>query len=282
MIIYPRMSRSEDESPGWEIRKLDGKFGVVHSVTGEVALPYEYDNIFLYGNAFVLCQDGKWGAARNADCLPEQIAPCAYDAIDTDGMNWIFSSENEILYYSNATNDVRTFQYLEQFFASVYAKYLFAQDDEHYYVIDGWTGDELWKHPVDDQAFFSSPHRPFLRYLGRKNDLLPLFFDLNDQVYLLPCSETDPPPQAEVPELLWPVVVNGLNIVNILKSGTGLKVSELGADFPADIAQEEGFAQVTVEVKVTLESPDRTEERCYPIPDGVFWAGEPRDHFGWE
>lgn len=278
MIVFPGWLRSKDLG---EIRQLDGKFGIVHSVTGEVVLPYEYDNVFKYGGEFVLCRQGKWGMARQRHGIVEVIIPCEYDAIESDGADWIFSDQKEILCYFRYAGEVRRFQYLEQFYAGSYGSYFFACDDKCYYVVEGVSGKDLWSCPIDSREFFPDFKAPFLRYLGRKGDL-PLFFDLNGHVYILPCSEADHVPKTEIPELLQPIVVNGNNIVNILSSEAGLKVSELDEDFPEDIAQDEGFDRVTVEVKVTLKNEDHTVERCYPIPNGTLFCGEEPDWIDWE
>lgn len=281
MIVFPRMFQSNAQSPRLEVKQINGKFGIVRSADGEVVLPYEYDNIFKYSSGFVLCQRGKWGAVTQRHGIIEAIVPCEYDAIECDGGDWIFSNQKEILYCFLHTGETRTFQDLIQFYAGPYYQYLFAKDDKRYYIIEGGSGKELWSCPAHNRELFPDSKAGFFRYLGRKGDL-PLFFDLSNHVYILPCSEVDRLPKAEVPELLRPIVVNGNNIVNILNSETGLKVSELGEDFPGDIAKDEGFDEATVEVKVTLKSEECTIECCYPIPDGTFFAGEEPDWISWE
>lgn len=278
MIVFPWMYYSTDMlTHGIEIRQLDGKFDIVRSDTGEIVLPYKYDNIFNGHDVFLLRQGGKWGAVRYEGGVLDQIVPCEYDDVDNEGPDWIFSNADELRYYFSSTHTVRTFQ--EVFvYTSGKHRYLLARDDEFNYIIDCNTDTELWTYPYNDGC--CPPNILTCAYLGEKNGF-PLFFDLVSNVYILPHGNNGLVRTPTFPDLIMPITVNGRNIINILGGKAGLQVSELGEDLPEDISRSIGFDEVTVEVKVTLKGRDHIEERCYPIPGGTLFAGDQPDFYCW-
>lgn len=265
----------------FKIQQQDNRFGVVHSATQRLVIPCDYDNIFRYGpDLFALCKHGKWGAVRLADDIIDWIAPCEYDTLDTNYDDLIFSKGGELRYYFSGTRTTKSFKEMD--FVGPYRYYIFAIDDNSYYIIRSYDGTVLWTCSKNDKRINPWGHPcgdPCLVYLGEK-DGLPVFFDCTNSNYIVPGKDGKLTFAPYVPNMIMPVIVNDRHIITITDE-EGIKVGDFDESFNQDIGAADGFDEVTVEIKVTLKGKNRTEERYYPLPNGTVIRGEVRELGTW-
>lgn len=266
----------------YEVQRRYGQFGIVYfgqphepadaPPIGWVISP-QYDNIFRYGEAdeFVLCKQGKLGAVCCVDDTYEWIAPCEYDTVDANGQDLIFSKYGEQRYYFHKTHTTRVFSKVD--LIDNWGCYIFGVNADFYYIIDSGTDTILWSCSRNDAHL--SPwsmfgFEPCFIYMGEKNGL-PMLFDAKNGNYIFPNGENKLDFAPDFPNILTPIIVQNENIVNIVTddfkkvyAGTYDECVQQSLD------EAEGFDEITVEIKVTLKSEARTEERCYPIPWNTF------------
>ena len=78
--------------------------------------------------------------------------------------------------------------------------------------------------------------------------------------------------------VIKPVIIGGVNIVNIVDKGGGIGVLDVRGETYDEI--EGDYDEITVELKVSLKKGEHTEERVYRIPNGKF-TGEIVDLGEW-
>lgn len=84
-----------------------GRYGIINNETEKVLIPFEYDNIFIYGEElFTVHKGGKIGAVRISernDLKVQWIADCVYDTLDERYHNLTFTNDKEYKYYNSYT-----------------------------------------------------------------------------------------------------------------------------------------------------------------------------------
>ncbi|MBO5163958.1 MAG: WG repeat-containing protein [Ruminococcus sp.] len=272
-----------------EIQVYNGKYGIIDMVTGQLIIPFEYDNIFRYheleknyiycelDKEYILCKSGKFGAVYiNSDNSYKWIAPCEYDSIDAFGLyrDLIFSKKGEKRYYFCETKDCKTYLSIKHF-----GQYLFSIDNDNYYILRINTGEVLWKCSREKSLIQFPCGDPCLVYMGDVNEL-PLFYDCCNNGYIMPKEKSKLEYQYNIPSTIKPIIVNGINIVNIVDDLHGVNVIKHN-DYDENSKTEYDYDNVTVELKITLKKGKHTEERIFPIPNGKFSVGDVCDLGEW-
>jgi len=263
-----------------EIRVNNDKYGIVDTATEQTIIPFEYDNIFTYhelDKEYILCKSGKFGAVYiESDNSYKWIAPCEYDTCDTFALyrDLIFSKEGEKRYYFWESKSCRNFSHIQYL-----GYYLFAIDTDSYYILRINTGEILWacspksplnKFPCGD---------PCLVCMGEVYGL-PLFHDCTNNGYILPQGKCGLEYCHDIPSTIKPIIVNGVNIVNIVGDSNGVNALEyIGRGRNNKIKCD--YDEITIELKVKLKKGKHIEERCYQIPYGKFTADDVCDYSEW-
>ncbi len=75
-----------------EIAEQNEKFGIISHDTGEIILPYVYDNIFHHTfDCFVLIKDNMYGIFKfYMDTADSLSAECCYDSINLTSKKFVF------------------------------------------------------------------------------------------------------------------------------------------------------------------------------------------------
>lgn len=260
-----------------EVCEKNGKYGVIDTDADHIVIPFKYDNIYkLHPHAinyqiFILHQSGKFGAIFvNSNFICTWIAPCEYDR---------YIGYWDLLFYND--HETRCY-FLQSNFSKVFLKaklighsgYIFAEDDNSYYILRSYTGEILWQDSINDPKYYHV--KPCLLYLGEVNGL-PVFDDCGCYGQIFP-NKDGVLEYGHMGEVIRPIIIGGTNIVTVI-DGVGV----------IDIRQEAyeetdcDFDEVTVELKVSLKKGSHTEERVYPIPNGSFTPDSFLEHSddGW-
>lgn len=279
----------------YEVQKWQGFFGIVHfkhldkytnddddkiSPIPEWVIEPHYDNIFRWGDIFVLSECGQVGGVRCAGGIVEWIAPCEYYAVDGFDYALVFLKQNEQRCYFGLTHTAKSFSVI---YRCDVGPYMIADDLNSYNIINTSTGNVLWSRAKDDPHL--SPYSmfgqlPCLVDLGI-TDNLPMFFDFENGTYIVPAGENKLDCMPDFPDVIMPIIVQSENVVNIVEKSSKIYACNYKECAQRRFDEDEGFDEITVEIKVTLKSEARTEERCYPIPHGTFRPGDVVDYFEW-
>lgn len=253
-----------------EIRVENGKYGIVDPTSERVIVSFDYDNIFLthpWFNSypmFILHRSGKVGAVFiNDDNSCNWIAPCEYDRYH-GVCNLFFYNSYEIRCYFDELKSCKIFSDIR--FLDPYRNYIFARDDDLYYIISVCTGEILWCDLIYDPDCKYPCGSPCLVYMGDVDDL-PLFFDCTNGGYIYPNGKGGLE-YGNMGNVIKPIIIGGENIVNIVDKGGGIGVLDVRGE-PYD-ETEGDYDEITIELKVSLKKGGNTEERVYQIPNGKF------------
>ena len=193
----------------------------------------------------------------------------------------ILSKFGEHLCYFEKSNIVKTFSYIS--FEGPEDRYISAGDANYYYIIDCYNEAILWSCPRNDSHlcpwdFFST--EPCLTYMG-ETEGLPMFFDCSNCTYIVPTGKNKLDFASDFPNVITPIIVQGENIVNIIDNSEGVNAADFKECIRQSFVDNEGFDEVTVDIRVTLKSETRTEVRYYAIPNGTFFPGDVVDLWEW-
>lgn len=241
-----------------------------------------YDSIFRLGDIFVLSARGKVGAIRCVDDTVEWIVPCEYYAVKNYLRVVIFFKQDEQVCYFKNSHMTKTFS--EVSVDEGYKDNIFACDPRYYYIIDANTENILWMCEKNDPHL--SPYtlfglEPCLIPMGTVINDVPMYFDCANGIYMVPTGENKLDYISDFYGEMVPIIIQGRNVINIVDNSEKVYAGNYKECFQRPLDENNGFDEVTVEIKVTLKRGAHTEEHLYPIPHGTFVPGDLLDHLEW-
>ena len=177
----------------------DGKMmGIVNRDDKACILPFEYDNVFVYGeDVLVLHNKGKIGAIRIEEDGAQFIAECEFDTLDSIGHDMIFCNDKKVRYYNSVLKSARDFIDI-----IVDIPFLYCKDEQYQYILYGESGKELYKKK------YTSYSESCFCYCGN-TDNGPVFYDARYSTYLYPVNDVY---KVYNGIFLQPVIVNRQNV----------------------------------------------------------------------
>ncbi len=262
-----------------DIRNRAGRYGLIDTRNGSVLLPFEYDSIAACSpvrDILCLCREGKVGAVGIdpvADHPLRWIAPCEYDCFQQKE-DCLFRKKGAVRYYFAASRIVRDFSEV----AFTEGPYIQATDDEYFYVLRMFYGNEIWRcsKTAFSDILHSADEEPRFDYLGER-DGKPLFADIIHDGCLLPDCRGRLVYCRGLPSVIMPIIIGGKNIVNIVGDAVGVGI------WDGDIRTFDyyGCEEVVAELKITLKRDGIKTEKVFPLPHGVFRPGDAVDYSEW-
>ena len=253
-----------------KIRVRKGKYGIINGETEQAIVPFEYDNIFIYGKElFVLYKCGKIGAVRISEknnLKVQWIADCVYDTLDERYHNLTFTNDKEYKYYNSYINSTNEDESLVWTFSKMYTEdeYVYGKTDRDYLIIKESDGMQIWQEPVEN---FKEGFEPCLKFIG-SIDKTVLFYDSSSSKILKVSSEKYQ--WINRFDLVKPIIINGQNVLNII-----FENNKIGTvDLQNKLILKPRFDNIKLELKVTMTSKSEKVEKVYEIQNGTFSKGE--------
>ena len=252
-----------------KIETRNDKMGIVNTLKDEVIIPFEYDNIFVYGpELFVLYKKGKVGAvnlSKKKGFCPEWIAKCEYDTLDTNCHDIIFSKEEEYLYVSS----YGFWRNKEPWYIKLCLKNLIIDGDfvygckgDEYVIFDTRTAKIIWRENIDKTKALNC-----FVYIG-KSEKKPLFYCLTTGRFLKWRGRGYVWMERDC--LLKPIIINGENVVNVIESTGGIGL----LDLKNSMGVAPVYHKAKVELLVTLENSEETRLLRFKVDDGSVSMGK--------
>ena len=234
----------------------DGKMmGIVNRDDKACILPFEYDNVFVYGeDVLVLHNKGKIGAIRIEEDGAQFIAECEFDTLDSIGHDMIFCNDKKVRYYNSVLKSARDFIDI-----IVDIPFLYCKDEQYQYILYGESGKELYKKK------YTSYSESCFCYCGN-TDNGPVFYDARYSTYLYPVNDVY---KVYNGIFLQPVIVNRQNVLNVTEGENGLGV----VDFCGNTVIDNQYEFIEVELKITATNGNKKEQKIIPVQKINFEEG---------
>ena len=233
----------------------DGKMmGIVNRDDKSCILPFEYDNVFVYGeDIFVLHKKGKIGAVRIEEDV-SFIAECEFDTLDSLGHDLIFCNDEKVKYYNSVLKSARNFIDI-----IVDIPFLYCKDEQYQYILYGESGKEIYKKE------YTSYSKSCFCFCGN-TERGPVFYDARYSSYLYPTEDG-----YKMHEEIFnhPIVVNRQNVLNITEGENGVGV----IDSYGKTIIENKYDSVKLELKITAVKGNVTEQKIIPFQKCAFEKG---------
>ena len=241
-----------NKSDRFEIEKRENSYDL--KLNGET-LKEGYENIFIYGdNLFVLVAGGKFGAVQYNEELNEVFSlSCEYITLDEYWHNLLFSKLDELVYYAEASK-----MWIKLIDASSDGKFLYAEDEKTYLIIDYSDGSVIWQEDKSNKHFID---KPCFVFCGKVNEN-PIFYDITHAEYITKTSDGYVRHKS-LPSLQKPIIVNGVNVVNICYENG--KIGTIDEKNKKIIKPR--WDEIKVELKVTYQGGDEQREETFDIAD---------------
>ena len=243
---------SNNRSGNFEIEKKENSYSL--KLNGKT-VKEGYENIFTYGeNLFVLVSGGKFGAVQYDEKLNEVWSlPCEYITLDEYWHNLLFSKTDELVYYAEASK-----MWIKLKDAYSDGKFLYAEDEKTYLIIDYSGGSIIWQEDKNNEEFID---KPCFVFYGEANGT-PVFYDITNAEYI--SKRTDEYVRHKnLPPIPDPIIVNGINVVNICyENGKIGTIDEANKKIIKPCWDE-----IKVELKVTYYSGNEEREDVFHIVD---------------
>lgn len=246
-----------------EIAALDGMMGIVNRENESHILPFEYDNVFVYGeDIFVVHKKGKIGAVRMEEDRLCIVAKSEYDTLESIGHDLIFCNDTKVSYYNSVSKSVRDFIDI-----IVDIPFLYCKDKKYQYILYGESGREIYKKE------YTSYSESCFCFCGN-TDKGPVFYDARYSTYLYPTEEA-----YKVHKEIFnhPIIVNRQNVLNITEGDNGIGV----IDSYGKALIKNQYDSVKIELKVTAAKGNETEQKIIPFQKIAFEKGMVSDIEDW-
>lgn len=240
----------------------NGRYGIKYKE--ETVIPFEYDNIFIYGvGLFVLYKGGKIGAVKfeqDSSGSFSLIAECKYDTLTKIYYDLIFSDAvKHVCYISDAKhyNEREVWKFKILHFGD---GYFYGYTDKFCRIIDPGSGEVIWQESINNKYVTDLP---CFVYCGKINKR-PLFFDITSGRYIEP-TEIGYAAKYHYP-LQKPIIICNRNIINICE--TSDKIGILDIRNKKIIMPK--YDEIKLELKVTMKAGDKERSEIYEIPASTF------------